>query len=165
MITPAGIGSLLVDQPVSGTDMVLFDPGYCAEQYAEMGVTRDPGMWLPNYPVIGEGGQLFNVYVVDNTVYSIEIDQPTLRTAEGIGIGSTFDELSTAYPLLTLGTEGHYSKSLVLATDAGEVVFEVMTADLGGHFQTGQLVKMRIFPPGLASTRTTAGTDDTYRYC
>jgi hypothetical protein len=123
---------------------------------------------VANYPYTAQGDHLFGVWIEGDTVFSIEVSDPTLRTSQGIGIGSSVHELLAAYPSLVPGTEGDYSKSLVLVTEAGEIVFEVMTRDLGGsgdRFSPGNLVRIRIFPPGSADPSLTAGSDAIYWYC
>lgn len=100
LLSPDGLGPLVVGEAPPATDpeldILVYDPEHCA------GVpdAHTVGMWLANYPAIATGSQPFTGAVNDEsgTVSAIAIFSPEIRTATGIHLGSTRAELMAAYP-------------------------------------------------------------------
>lgn len=169
VITPGGIGSLRVGRPVSETDMLVFDPDFCGPGDGEEsgddddGTAVEYGRWVPNYP--SARGLPFSAAVDDGIVTVIEVRNDILATAEGVRIGSSLEELNTAYPSLTPGLEGSISKSLLLATADGDIVFEVAIPSYYDGYPPNTVVDIRIWPPGQHDLKLVAATDDVVGGC
>jgi hypothetical protein len=98
VVSPDGLGPLVVGSPVPETDMAsavaVWNPTKC-------GAT---GAWLPNYPDSPTLDQLSDVPFVVGTnnksdpISFIGVRSVDIKTAAGIHIGSTADQLAAAYP-------------------------------------------------------------------
>lgn len=165
VITPGGIGSLRIGQPVSGTDMIVFDPDFCRSddgvevgQYPD-GTQIEYGSWVPNYPTEPVADAPFGAHADDGVVTVIEVRRGVLATPEGIRIGSSLQSLEAAYPSLVVGQVGSMSKSLLYATAEGDMVFEVQTESAYSQYPPDTLINIRIFPPGQPNLGLVAGSD------
>ncbi len=136
VLSPDGIGPLQINEPVpaqSGpTAVVTWDANACPAN----GSGDYAGAWLANYPKTGEKeisnpdravftfeSKQKNSQITSATIWSSEI-----KTAEGIGIGSTPAQLAAAYGSNLKKKHGQLSDLYSLEGAAGTLVFEVPTA-------------------------------------
>ncbi|HEU4808293.1 MAG TPA: hypothetical protein VFT01_08530 [Homoserinimonas sp.] len=165
VITPAGIGSLLVGKPVSGTDMVVFDPDFCGPLEGEQpgsyedGTPVEYGRWIANYAGGGTVDRPFSAHMADGKVAVIEIVTPTLATAEGIRVGSPLADLKSAYPSIAPGAQGSMSATFLLSAPAGAIVFEVLTADVYPEYTPDTVSRIQITEVGLHDLHPYFATD------
>lgn len=149
VVTPEGIGDVAigeapkVDNPE--TDLLVFIEGYCQAAIDELvdGGTTDvmfsPDKWVANFePALsGEGGsdEPFAVAVPEGEITLIVIGDSALRTAEGIGLGSSRAELLAAYPDAQPAEGGipNASELYTVEGDNGRIELEIaLTNDVVG---------------------------------
>lgn len=99
VITPAGLGPLMLGESPAGTPVVRWDGTACAG-------TDVPGRWVAAYPAgenaIGGASLPFTVQVLDDRVVRVEVHTPGPRTISGIQVGSTLADVRALHPELTL---------------------------------------------------------------
>jgi hypothetical protein len=136
VVSPDGIGPLLINEPVpseSGpTAVVTWDANKCTANSPD----SYRGAWLANYPETGE----LEISNSDRAVFTFESEQKDspitfiavwsneLKTANGVGIGSTSAQLTAAYGSALTVTHGQTSDLYSLRGTQGTLVFEVPTA-------------------------------------
>jgi hypothetical protein len=149
--------------------MVRWDPVYCAEFPHMDGST---GAFLPAYPpavspALGERPP-FTLMTTDGNpaspLASLIVLSPEVRTAEGIGVGSSRSLLSATYPAFADTRTAQLSDVFVLDGPGGRLIFEVanaVAAPLEGYWEPAvvdTVLWMRIAPPG-AEPMSIAGSD------
>lgn len=126
---PLGIGDTLVEDPVAG--MVVFDPEFCGPEV--LGPGDEAGRWTAHPDYVADtpyGGPLAFGPAAgeDDVVGRIDILAPALRTAEGIGIGSTEAELVSAYPD-AVATDFYATRLYAVPGSRGDLHLEVAIED------------------------------------
>jgi hypothetical protein len=117
-ILPSGLGSLHIGESIAASDMVALDPAYCAPTppapiTAEMGRWRSTGLGF--VPI---------AFGPTPILTSLVIYDPALKTAHGIHVGSTLEDLRAGYPEL-VRIQGTYSTVYFINGDGGRLTFEV----------------------------------------
>jgi hypothetical protein len=141
IVTPDGIGSLLVGEPVPSASaevaLATWDPAYC---YPGAEATGAPftGAWAANYPdvpMVG-GGSIdpFSLVTADGleggAISSITAWGSELATETGVSPGDGRAELEAAYPAFVNVTSTELSDIYVIGGEgASELWFEVTKAD------------------------------------
>jgi len=124
VLSPAGLGPLVVGAPVPVEDetvaVVRYDPEGCVSDSGEVRA----GIWRPAYTEERPFDVVTAELAQDGAIDRILVLQPFVRTAEGIGIGSTLDELRAAYPAI-VGVDDGLTSLYTLETDEGTLTFEV----------------------------------------
>ena len=130
IVSPEGLSSLLIGEapPVSdpALDIVIFDEDYCVTAVAD-GHVKEPGKWIPNYePALSqESRDPFEVRVEDGVVTGIALGNELIRTESGLGIGSTVEQITAAYPSALRIEDGGNTDLYVITGEKGQLVFEV----------------------------------------
>jgi hypothetical protein len=162
VVSPNGLGYLVPGAAVPAkpvtTAIMTYNPTKCVAP-AEGVTAGSPGAgaWLPAYPnglTWSGSGVPFDVGPVaasTDAIAQIEIWSPDLKTARGIGAGSTVAQLKHAYGAsLTLDSAPN-SDVYVLTGTSSKLLFEVAKTAAGLPVEeTGTVVWMRIVP--LADT-------------
>lgn len=160
VVTPAGLGSLRVGGRANSSGMISYFPDYCASVQGE-GRSAE-GRWQNTYVPRGEP-RPFGVDVTrDGRITRIDILDPALRTAEGIGLGSTVEELLTTYPEVQGGTASTLADLYYLRTSEGSLVFEVANDLVEDYYEddvVGTVVYLRVVAPTIDPDQSLAGTD------
>jgi hypothetical protein len=156
VVTPNGLGDLVpgaaVPSEPAATAIVTYDPTKCVAP-AEGITAGSPGAgaWVPAYPnslTYAGSGMPFDVGPVSSmtdAIRDIEIWSPELKTAKGIGAGSTAAQLKAAYGSAITLDAADNSDVYVLPGSHSELVFEVAKAGAGLPVEeTGTVVWMRI---------------------
>jgi hypothetical protein len=165
LLSPDGLGPLRIGETPPATapdlDILVYRPDYCAGEPE----ASSPGMWLANYPVDAKGRRPFVAAVRDGTgiLAAIAIFSPEIRTASGIHLGSTKDELLAAYPegfaskLDNQGVSTVYS----VAGTAGQLLIEVTADGMPGYWPADELNRVNLLTviPADASPFGVAGGD------
>jgi hypothetical protein len=170
VVSADGLGGLVPGQPVptlpATTAIVSYNPAKCVA-VAEGVTAGSPGAgaWLPAYPKTltwSGSGIPFDVGPVDaqsDPISEIEIWSPDLKTAKGVGDGSTVAQLTKAYGSALTVDAADNSDVYVLAGAKSELLFEVAKPGAGLPLEeTGTVVWMRIVPLGSSQLHI-ANTD------
>jgi hypothetical protein len=170
VVTPNGLGYLapgaVVPSEPAATAIVTYSPTKCVAA-AEGIAAGSPGAgaWLPAYPtgVTWAGSGIpFDVGAVPgptSAIPLIEIWSPNLKTAKGIGAGSTVAQLTKAYGRALSVDRADNSDVYILPGTHSELLFEVANAAAGLPVEeTGTVVWMRIVPLGTTQLHI-ANTD------
>jgi hypothetical protein len=165
-ITPQGIGSLFVGEPVpdepADTAIVTWNPTYCVEEPA---TPNEPyaGAWQTTYPAapiaFGEDTRdPFSVVTSDGlqsgTIHWINVWGSELSTEAGVSAGDTRAALESAYPSFDEVIEGDIADVYVIrAPEGGELWFEVANGDSSmegywGADVVDRVIWIRVMPAG-----------------
>jgi len=132
VLTTEGLGYLVPGQPIEevadDVAIVIFDENACR---GLVGYEQDFDRWVSNYP---EGDEAFYVFTnmgkKDGALLTIVSRTEALRTDTGLGVGSTVDELTAAYPeLRTVPKEGF--TIYIVDGEKGKLQFEVQDDEDG----------------------------------
>jgi hypothetical protein len=169
VLSPAGLGPLAVGRPPAtnpGAAMIEWDADLCAEISSE-----SPGRWVPSgyAPEVrdGEPRPLFHVAADDQQVSRIDVLSATIRTAEGVGVGTTVDELRATYPQLSGPFEGPLSRVWWLTGPTGTLVLETQGAENGLQPEgaPASVILMRVVGAGVDPAYATANSGDVAGGC
>ena len=169
--SPEGLDSLRVGLAPSISSLVLFSKDFCDADplYANSG--GYPGAvsdrWLAAYPDFGGFG--FTIAATD-VVTRIDVRDPEITTAEGIGIGSTEASLQAEYgDRLSTVYSGSWSDVYALSGTRGTLVFEVAKSRSADAYwpedKVDRIVAMRIIAAGSDTAFATAATDNQAGTC
>ncbi len=148
-VSPAGIGVLRMGGTTSAAEaagMIRWDPTPCEMSGGVAGWVA-AGPWVvrgnPTFGFAGNGPASSTRRT--ETVLRIDIYTEALRTAAGIGIGSTESQLRAAYgSRLVAGPSGEFTRLWLLRGSGTALVFEVMSAPRPGDPPLGRIVLMRV---------------------
>lgn len=173
VIATTGLGPLTVgsippaDNP--GAAMIEWDADACAdvaEENPEIGRWTSSG-YGEDAGYTGDPVVPFAVDASDAGVHRIDVLGSSPATAEGIHIGSTFDDLRVAYPTLIGPVTGPVSQVWILQDASGSVAFETQ-GDADGLRPPGtveSVILIRILAPGYPADFSTANSGDVAGTC
>ncbi|WP_210413810.1 hypothetical protein [Protaetiibacter larvae] len=155
VLTPQGIGEVRIGEPVPGTDPALAIVTWNATGCADSGIAEgEPwaGYWQSTEAGSPhEYGPPFAFFLtteggVEHAPVAAVRVLSDVRTAAGIGIGSTRAEVEAAYPTPT-ATINHFDISTVYVLEEGDrrISIEVAEEDTGGYWppeQAGRVLFM-----------------------
>lgn len=130
VLTPNGFGDLVMGQPYTNTDpetsLLIWDDTICDFPEDEPMLPDFPG-WFADYPLTADGKLAFFPALdgpsPDSRVVEVTIQSPDLRTAEGLGVGSSLAELSAVYAdSLVRGGDDQFASHTVTG-DHGRLMF------------------------------------------
>jgi hypothetical protein len=159
VVSPAGLGSLRVGAPARSSGMIAYVPDYCSTIEGEG--RSSEGRWQNTY-VPRDEPRPFGVDVRDGRIVRIDILDPSLRTAEGIGLGTTVEKLLTTYPSVRAGSASPLGDLYHLRTGDGTLVFEVATNLIEDYYEddvVGTVIFFRVVAPTVDPDQPLAGTD------
>jgi hypothetical protein len=172
VVTPAGIASLVVGQPVPSepaeTAIATWNPTYC---------TDDPtapysGAWVANYPAAPttfseSNREPFTVVTSDGlqsgTIRWINVWGSDVATETGVSAGDSRADLVAAYGSFDSVVEGDLADVYVIRGDGGgELWFEVANGDssIEGYWGEGvddRVLWIRVMPAGLPAGSMAGG--------
>jgi hypothetical protein len=173
VISPSGLGPLTVGvapQGNPGEAMIVWDPAACAEIVSG---EEEAGRWVPDGygpdDVDFDGNQTvpFHVAADEESVGRIDVMGQTPVTPEGVGIGTSVEELRDTYPDLQGPYEGVVSRVWWLEEQDGILVLETQ-GDEDGLRAPGtaeSVILIRVLEPGTDPEFATANTDDVAGGC
>lgn len=125
VLSPEGIGPIRMGQAVQADAAVAqLDAAYCDSNHPDSG----HGGWVPNYPPTPVNGN-YPFFLesaeaaVDSPVIWIAVGSDEIRTAEGLGIGSTIAELNAFYGSAIATIETDMAVAHVVQGANGQLVF------------------------------------------
>ena len=158
VIEPDGLGDLRIGQPVPADDPTVALATWNATGCTGDGMhaVGDPyaGYWAANYPPQATPNpygtaDAFFVVTADGTqgaaITTIRVQSSAIRTAAGIGVGSTRDQLLAAYPGgfdEIVRSPAGISETYVVHGASGRLQIEVAVdpgGDLAGYWQPGEV--------------------------
>lgn len=148
-VSPAGVGVLRMGGTTSAAEaagMIRWDPTPCEMSGGVAGWVA-AGAWVvrgrPTFGFATDGPASSARRTA--TVLRIDIYTEALRTAAGIGIGSTESQLRAAYgSRLVAGPSGAFTRLWLLRGSGTALVFEVMSAPRPGDPPLGRIALMRV---------------------
>jgi hypothetical protein len=170
VVSPNGLGYLVPGAAVPSEPatkaIVAYNPTKCVDSTQGIAAgSPGAGAWLPAYPdglTWAGSGIPFDVGSVagpTDTIPFIEIWSPNLKTAKGIGAGSTVAQLTKAYGSALTVDSADNSDVYILPGAHSELLFEVAKAAAGLPIEeTGTVVWMRIVQVGTTQLHI-ANTD------
>lgn len=169
MLSPAGLGPLTVGVPAEGNPgaaMITWDADHCAGLVD----AAEAGRWVPDGygPATRADGSrsdtLFGVAVDDGgVVVWIDVYGTAPRTVEGVGVGSTLQDVLAAFPDLSAPFAGPLSQVTWVTRDDGILVFESTLGD--PELPDGTVVLARVLAPASDPAFATWRTDWTAGGC
>jgi len=162
VLTTRGLGPLVLGSDPAASDLVRFDPDFCS---LHGGPPEEAGRWVWAGPATLDNA--VRLAVSEGSVLALEVVDPSLPTDRGVGVGSTREELTAAYPDILLGVEGERSSVLHVSDAHGTLVFEVGADFYNVPEERGRVLFMvAVGEPGPdAFTTTRANTDHTVGAC
>lgn len=182
VISTSGLGPLTVGLPPIGNPgeaMIEYHENYCSDIVESDGSSTldpalDPGLWL----AAGYDGtptfwtedlqDPFRVSASAEAILRIDVRSLIPRTAGGVGIGSSLEDLLAAHPDVVEMTEmSSWSRAWVLQGDAGTLVFETAD-DLDGYLPElteETVISIRVTAQGVDFPRHTLGTGNVAANC
>ena len=151
---------LTVGQPVStgvSVGIVDYDENACGEMYGGDAWVSAFGAGEDTFTVVQDEGE-------DTPIQAINVWSDEVVTAEGIGVGSTADELEAAYPSLEPVDQTQFDV-YTLPGDAGSLAFlvAITTPSYFDGFAEGEVMTMRVTASNSSSPAVLwvapAGTD------
>ncbi len=135
---PIQIGQVLAERPAE-LAVALWDPTFC-----DLESGTDHGGWKPNYPLVEDGHYPFLPLTQSDSVTApvteIIVQSPEIRTAEGLGIGSSVADLSAAYGAALVFTQPEFAPSgYMVAGSAGNLIFWAGEGDPNVFIMTVQI--------------------------
>ncbi len=130
-LSPNGLGTLVIGEPIDPA-LATFDPQGCrTPENQDLFADDDPLLeaWVPNYPKvpIRDGYEAYPFephHDDDGTLVWLRIVSPEIRTAAGIGLGSTRHEVTAAYPDAAV-VPGAWATAYGIDGQKGRLVFDV----------------------------------------
>lgn len=155
VVSPDGVGPLRVGAQLpleSASAVLVYDSGYCARTFAE-GQDRNEGRWRPN--AVYERGEdtrpHFGVNVDgQDRLVRIDTESEDLRTDSGVGVGSSIEEVETAYPDAEYVPAGDIAGTYLVRGDDGILAIEVSDPYQFGRADAPspwEVVLMRVIAP------------------
>ena len=99
VLSPEGLGPIVIGQAIESLPpdlaVAVFDDTFC-----DFGDSGDHGGWKPNYDLTSDGHWAFlpeGAATASDPVTNLTVQSTEIRTASGIGIGSTVAEVKNAY--------------------------------------------------------------------
>jgi len=164
VISPDGLGPLVIGEapPVAdpALDVLIYEEDYCADVEG----APSAGKWIPNYePALSEeSSEPFSVYVPEELIEQVAVDSGDILTADGVGLGSTRDEVLAAYPDAAV-TVNWNTDLYVITGDNGRLVLEVGAAGQD-EYEVDEVVFVRVLNL-TDKLYGWANTDAGFAYC
>lgn len=101
--------------------------------------TETEGCWYREVTGLG-GVSLMVLDSVDGAVRRVDVDTPAIRTEAGVGIGSTRDQVTAAYPGVTAGPHDYVPGALYLVVHSGahDLLFETDAKGVVVRYRFGE---------------------------
>lgn len=127
VLSPDGLGPIRMGEAIPEAEaevaVALLDSTYCDLNHPDSG----HGGWLPNYPPNENWNLAFFVESseasVEAPVVSIYVGSDEIRTAEGLGVGSTIAELNAFYGGAIVEIPTDFAIAHVVQGTRGELIF------------------------------------------
>jgi hypothetical protein len=155
ILSPGGLGPLRLGQPVPSTASDLALATWKADACVDSGIAIGQpyaGQWITTYPDDPAGPLQHDPFriavaggVKSGAITAVQIFSPAVRTATGIHLGSSADDVARAYPGATV-VPGSVSTVTVVDGPGGRLLIEVAGPELQPQ-QVGTVVIMTAIPP------------------